>query len=460
MRLALALLILFAASEAHAQDLPVAQVNWRYEEDWSTLRDHVVKDAPWWLPAKYQPLTADGKVWVSFGLEARVRYEGFQGNEWGSADAPDDGYLWLRAMPHADLHAGPVRVFVQGIAGYAAGVAGGAGPVDETGLDLLQGFADVTLPLGKRGSLMVRGGRELVALGSERLIGIRYGPNILQAFDGWRATATLHGVKVNLMRLRPVAIGPSDFDDATDKTRLLTAAYATVPLGLGTDAAFDLYYLDYHRDLGTFVQGSAEEDRHTLGVRFFGTAGDWSWNWEAILQRGRFGDGPIRAWSIASETSRAFPHAPLSPTLRLRANAVSGDHDPADPKLGTFNPLFPKGKYFGELSPIGPYNIVNVHPDVDLHLGRGFSFNIAAVAYWRQSRGDGVYDMPGQIIREGSGSGAHYIGTQGEAVLSWEPNAALSMLASYSIFEPGRFIEETGPARTIHMVGLETMYRF
>jgi hypothetical protein len=454
-----ALILLTAAGAAGAQELPVDQVPWRYDEDWSVLRGRAVDDPPWWLPAKYVPLDRDGRLWLSSGLEARARYEGFRGNEWGSAGAPDDGYLWLRFFPHLDVHAGPVRAFVQGIGGYAIGVEPAAGPADETGIDLLQGFADIRIPIGSEAAITLRGGRELMALGSERLIGTRYGPNIPQPFDGVRAIADLGPVRVNAFWLRPVRIGPGDFDDASDGALRLAGAYLTLPLRIGRRSGLDAYFLDYHRDLGRFDQGEAEEDRQTWGARFFGRSGNWAWNWEAMLQTGRFGGGRIHAWSIASETSRDFPNVPLRPSFRLRANIVSGDPDPADPDLGTFNPLFPKGNYFGELSPIGPYNIVNLHPDVTLDFGRGFGFSLAGVAYWRESRRDGVYNMPGQLIRSGQASRAAFVGAQAEAVLSWQPDPALSMAVSYSIMEPGEFIEESGPSRTIHMIGLETRIR-
>jgi hypothetical protein len=260
--------------------------------------------------------------------------------------------------------------------------------------------------------------------------------------------------------VRPVRIGRHDFDDDSDETRRLQGVYSTVPLKIGRQAGVDVYFLDYHRDLAKFDQGAAVENRQTWGTRFFGSAGDWKWNWEVMLQRGRFGANRIRAWSIATETSRALPKLPLKPLLRLRANIASGDKDPADGELNTFNPMFPKAKYFGELSPIGPYNIINVNPAVDLDLGRGFDLAFAGVAYWRQSPGDGVYDIAGHLIRSANGSHARFIGTQEEVVVGWQANAALSLTASYSLFQAGRFIKETGPSRTIHMVGLESQYRF
>ena len=459
MRIASALTLLLPAAAA-AQAVPVDQVNWRYDEDWSVLRTAASGDAPWWLPAKYVPLGAGGSDWLSLGVDSRVRYEGLKGNNWGSADTPDDGYLWFRLMPHADLHAGPARVFVQGIAGYSNGVAGGPGPVDETAIDLLQGFADLRVPFGSGASLTLRAGRELMPLGTERLVGIRYGTNIPQPFDGARAMLRIGKVRVDAFRVRPVRIGRHDFDDEADGTRRLQGIYSTIPLTIGRGGGLDVYLLDYRRRLGKFDQGAAAENRQTWGARFFGRKGGWAWNWEAMLQRGRFGRDRIRAWSIATETSHAFPKLPLKPLLRLRANAASGDRDPADGALNTFNPMFPKAKYFGELSPVGPYNIVNVNPALDLDLGHGFDLGFAGVAYWRETAREGVYDIAGKLIRSGSGTRAHFIGTQEEAVLGWQADPALAFTASYSLFQAGRFIRETGPSRTIQMVGLEAQYRF
>ncbi|OHD05174.1 alginate export family protein [Sphingopyxis sp. RIFCSPHIGHO2_12_FULL_65_19] len=449
---AFALLAALLPFAAWAQE--VQQTNLRYDEDWSLL-----SDAPGegWRAAKYLPLTDDGAAYLTLGGEARGRFEGFDDNLWGDPPAPDDAYLWLRVMPHADLHAGAARVFVQGIAGYARGVGAGEGPADESGIDLLQGFADIRLPLGDSGTLTVRGGRELVALGSERLVGIRYGPNIPQAFDGVRAIVDHGPIRIDAFHLRPVAVAGGDFDDKTSKERQLDGVYATV--APASDLGIDAYWLGYENEAARFAGRVGRETRDTFGLRVFGQRGNLGWNWEAMLQRGDFAGVPVRAWSLATETGWRFSGAPLEPRLRLRANIASGDDDPADHRLGTFNALFPKGKYFGELSPIGPRNIVNVHPSVDFNLGRGVTVELAAARFWRESRGDGIYDLPGGLIRPASGSAARHIGDQVEISADWQAGAWLSFAASLSAFRPGAFIRDTGPARTIHMVGAEAMLK-
>ncbi|PTR34077.1 alginate export protein [Luteibacter sp. OK325] len=441
---------LLATTPVFAQQLP-AQVAWRYDEDWSVLKNLDPAGLPPWTAGKYVELTPGGKVWLTTGLEIRARYEGYHGNGWGSAPAPNDGYLWLRALPYAALRAGPLKVFVQGIAGYVTGLATQPGPADKTGIDVLQRFGEVSLKLADT-AIEVRDGRELVALGSERLVGLRYGPNIPQPFQGMHANIQTGSVRLQLLSVRPVTIGPNDFDDRSSATRRLDAVYATISFD---QSGTDIYALDYRNRSEQVEQGIGKEHRETYGARYFGNAGRWGWNWEAMLQTGHFSGMPVHAWSLGTETS--YRISPV--TIRLRADTISGDHDAGDHTLQTFDPMFPKGKYFGELTPIGPSNIVNLHPGVDLDLRRDLTMGLAVIDYWRQSRGDGIYGIAGNLLRSGSANHARHIGVQEELVLNWHPHPLVSVLASYSVFEPGAFIEQTGPAHIIHMIGLETMFR-
>lgn len=438
---------------AHAQEVP--QTNLRYDEDWSNLPED---RRTGWRQAKYLELDRQGDIHLTLGAEMRARFEGFDNRQWGDPPASDDSYLWLRAMPHADLHAGPARVFVQGIAGYARGVSAGKGPIDETGLDLLQSFVDFRLGFGDKGSLTLRGGRALIALGSERLVGSRYGTNVPQAFDGVRAIADHGPGRINIFRLRPVAIGGSDFDDKRSTSRRLDGVYTTITpsKGLGVDA----YWFGYENEDARFTGRTDRETRDSFGLRLFGNRGSLGWNWEAMVQRGRFGADKIRAWSLATETSWRFSNVPLTPGVRLRANVASGDRDPGDGRLGTFNPLFPKAKYFGDLSPIGPRNIVNVHPSIDFSPGSGVRVELAASRFWRESRGDGAYDVPGQLIRPAGASRARHIGDQFEISATWQASDIFSLSGSLSAFRPGPFIRETGSAGTIRMASAEAMLKF
>jgi hypothetical protein len=251
--------------------------------------------------------------------------------------------------------------------------------------------------------------------------------------------------------------------ELTGPILILTGRFVWLGAGMldGTGkTGIDLYYLGYRNRDAVFEQGEGREVRHTLGVRSFGRASDWHWNVEGMLQFGRFDGMPIHAWSVGTELGHAFPGVPLKPDIVTRFNIVSGDRKSSDHALQSFNALFPKGKYFGELSPVGPCNIVNGHLGATFDLGRGWGFGMAGMACWRQSLGDGIYQIPGSLLRSGAGSRARFIGKQVEATVSWLVAPELELSASVSAFQPGRFIRETGPANTIHMLGLESNFRF
>lgn len=395
---------------------------------------------------------------LSTGVELRLRYEGIRNSGWGQDRPADDRYWLVRALPYADLTFGSsLRLYGQLVAADALGKDGPLAPPDADRIDLLQGFAELRAPLGGAEATLTLGRRTL-AFGSERLVGRRYGPNVPRAFDSVSGALGSGAWRAEAVYGRPIRTAAEPFDDARDPDRRLVALYATRRLGEHT--GIDAYWIGVHSRGATFDQGTADERRHNLGVRVFGQAGGWDWNWEGMGQIGRFGDGDIRAWSLATETGYRWADAWLRPRLGLRANIASGDDDPADPDLGTFDPLFPKGKYFGELTPIGPYNLINLHPTLDLDLSGGFGLGLAAVAYWRESGRDGVYDVTGNLLRSGAGSGARFVGTQGELVLSYSDGRSFEAMVSYSLFRPGPFIEDTGPARTIHFVGLEAVLTF
>jgi hypothetical protein len=407
------------------------------------------------LAHKYVALNNDGSTYAVIGAEFRARYEGYANNLTSDMDARDDGYLWLRALPYADLHITRVRIFAQPIAAYARGVEPAAGPADGTGLDLLQGFAETSL--GPRGRFVVRAGRQLVSLGSERLVGTRYGPNVPRAFDGVRFDASGKTAKLSLLWARPVAVGPHDFDDRSSKTRSLWAAYATLAVRSGKA---DIYYLGARNSAAAWDTAGGKETRHTLGVRSFGVQSGWQWNLEVIGQIGELGQKRIRAWSVATEVARTFHEAPLAPTIDVKLNVASGDSNRDDNTLGTFDALYPKGQYFGELTPIGPYNMINAHGGANLRPLPDLVVGVAASDYWRHRRADGVYDVPGGLLRSGELSRARHVGSQVELTMDWQATRHVAVSASLSTFWPGQFLRETGFTENIGMAAFEVAHKF
>lgn len=430
----------------------------RYSEDWSQLADPANRKGDWAETFKYVPLNGDGTIYLTTGLEARARYEGYDNVNWGAA--PDDDYSWHRLMPYVDLHVGKVRLFAMPILSAIAGTDRPRRPADTTGVDMLQAFVDVEAAGPGGATLRLSGGRKLVSLGSGRFIDRRYGTGVPLPFDGVEAVLAGKRRRITGFYLRPVDTRQGAFNDRRSRDKAVWGVYATQWRGAARLSGIDAYYIGLRDRHAVFDQGAGRQVAHSFGARIFGDDGAWYWNIEAAVQRGRFAGHRSAAWGAGIEAGHRFRNAPLRPETGLTADIVSGDDDPDDPKLGTLNPLFPNGKYFGALSPIGPRNLIHLRPSTTIHPHESLALSLTGVAYWRQSDRDGIYAIPGLLVRSGRDSDARFIGKQIELAASWQATAQLNLTASLSAFDPGPFIRDTGPARTIRMAGAQTTFRF
>ena len=82
---------------------------------------------------------------------------------------------------------------------------------------------------------------------------------------------------------------------------------------------------------------------------------------------------------------------PMRPRLGLRADTTSGDRDPMDTKLGTFNGLFASAAYFGLIATSGPANHLDVQPQLGLEVSRTVSVSVGWLVFWRREAADGIY---------------------------------------------------------------------
>jgi len=172
-----------AAGEVKRPALQIGSAG-RFNEDWSTLEGvDTSKTDDFWDRLKYIPLTADQNVWLSLGGQIRERVEYFDQFQFGSsAPKRSDTYLLSRFRLNADLHVTPYfRIYAEGRSALATDRdlegRNSTGFYDQA--DLLNGFADIMIPFGKETSVTLRGGRQELILGSQRLVGLATSPRSL-----------------------------------------------------------------------------------------------------------------------------------------------------------------------------------------------------------------------------------------------------------------------------------------
>jgi len=451
-----------ASASADAPDEPRKYQLLRDDENWAWLREpHESTDL--WDPLKYVPLVhGRSDLYLTIGGETRQWVEGYHNELWGQTGIPTNVYWLQRYMLHLDTHLTQyLRVFAQLKSGIEAGRIGGPRPVDEDLLDFNQLYVDaVAVPgasLDDDPKLLARVGRQEMSYGSGRLIDVREGPNVRFGYDGVRIISRPDPFRIDAFAVRPDLTNPGAFDDGWNPHQAFWGAWGTLNLPW---LLVDTYYLGLERDSFKYQKVAGEEWRHTVGARVRGKFEVADVEIEAAYQFGEVGTTTIAAWTLASETVLRGAALPLAPVLTLGFGATSGDRGPASASLGTFSPLFPRGAYFGLVAANGPSNNVSPHAALALSLPWHLSLSVEAWAFWRESVNDGVYSVPGFLLRPGAPDQGRYLGTQVEGYVTWQAGGHLSLNGTFAYFATGTFFETNLPGKDITYAATWATYKF
>ena len=451
-----------SASSA-SQDVPDRSYKLlREDEDWSFLADPANRQ-DFWDPLKYIRIRRGHNDWyLTFSGEARELWEQEGNNNWGQQPYWNNFFL-ERYVLGVDAHFGKhVRTFVQFKSGLESFRIGGPRPIDEKKLDFQNAFLDLSTA-GDRNWLTLRVGIQELEYGSGRLIDVREGPNVRLSFIGFRLLNKLGPWRVDAFALRPRLDNFGFFDDYPDHQVEFWGAYGWRPLP--HEVTLDTYYLGLNRAEATYQRGTAPEQRQSLGARFSHPIAKkergWDFDYEAVWQFGSFGSANILAWTAGSDTGYTVPTWRFKPRFSLKADISSGDN-PKTNTLGTFYPLFPMGNYFGVLNDLGPgpLNFRDLHPRVLTDWGHGVTVSTDWVFYWRQSLNDGVYSVPGMLIRPSGSSNARFVGQRPGIETRWQATHHLWFQADYGIFYAGKFLKQTEPGRNLNYWALWAGYKF
>lgn len=413
----------------------------RYDENYEFLKDSTRN---FYENLKFNPLNKDKDIYVSFGGEARYEYVDFDNEDWGRLNIGHNNFLLQRYDLHADIHLGKnVRVFAQLRSALQNGRVNGPRGIDEDQLNIQNLFIDVNLWTKEDKRLTVRAGRQELDYGSGRLISVREGPNARLYFTGGKIMYSSSRFSIDAFAMMSDIVYKGVFDNQMSKQLNLWGAYSKIIFPKAGN--LDLYYLGIRRDESLFEEGIAPERRHTIGTRLWKYGGGFIYNLEAAYQFGTFGSGNISAWTASADIGYLFENIKFKPSINLRNDYISGDKTKGDGNLQTFNPLYPKGGYFGFSPQIGPVNLIDIHPYATMDLLPELKMQIDMVFNWRYSLQDGVYRPSGSLNLPGSASNKRYIGTAYLANFTYSINKYISFVSGIQYFKTGAFINDIIP---------------
>ena len=225
-----------------------------------------------------------------------------------------------------------------------------------------------------------------------------------------------------------------------------------------------VFYIGLDRKRGVFDQDAGRETRHTLGFRAFGQFPTLDYNFDAFLQLGSFktsaGADNIRAWAVSADIGYVVNHTNFKLRLGVRGDVTSGDPNPKDNVLHTFNPLLPGTTYSDTIGLIGASNSIAVFPNLRLLPKKNITITFGPAFFWRHSTRDGIYSINVSPLRTGQLSKSRFVGAQPSFRFDWSIQRHWSCTAILSAFETGNFLKETPPGKSTSYVTSWLTFRF
>jgi hypothetical protein len=473
--LALQSLLLYGVLPARAQsEKPTGEVKrpalqigsaLRFNEDWSTLEgvDTTTTD-DFWDRLKFIPLTPDQSVWLSIGGQARARMEYFDNFQFGaSAPKRSDLYLLSRFRLNTDLHITPYfRLYFEGKSALSTDRdlqgRNSTGFYDQA--DLFNGFADVVIPFSKDAGVTLRGGRQELLFGSQRLVGPGDFTQVPHTFDGAQAIVRIADWTVIPFWSQAVIVDKYKFDKSSPD-RQLYGLYTTAPAHL-LPMNLDLYYLGANNRTAAFNSTTGRENRHTLGLRTSGKIDQTNWDFdlEGAGQFGTVGSGNIGAGMFTAVLGYTFPIKEWSPRAYFEFDYASGDRKRGG-GVGTFNQLFPNGhSYLGYIDYIGRQNIITPNAGIAITPIRDLTLTLQQYLFWRASDRDSIFNKSSAVLRAANGTHARYVGAETDLLATYNFTRHLQGYAGYSFFSTGGFIKKTGRDSNSQFVYTALQYTF
>jgi hypothetical protein len=454
-RLCFTWVFLLAMKTLFAQDVAFKPL--RYEEDNAKFKNDS-SGSPY-RKVKYIALDTNSS-YLSLGGEVRYQYFKYKNPGWGTEPKDRDGFLLKRILAHADVHIGKrVRIFSQIQSSLIAGSVGPKSPVDENPLNMHQLFVDFSLSKKMEKSILLKLGRQELSYGSQRLISVREGPNNRHAFDALRLIITQNNVRADAfystyVKARNIVFG----ERVWDRSSQLWGSY--IALNYTSQVPnLDVYYFGVKND-AIFVDAQGKDQRHSIGTRLWKKVGKVNYDLEAVYQFGSLSKSRIKAWTASLNAFSQLKTFPFAPVIGLKTELISGDKAYDDLRINTFNPLYPRGAYFGLASLIGPYNLSDLHPYIEFELGRIVTWSVDYDMFWRMSSNDGIYAVNGSLIHDGRNINVKEIGDQLGTDVSVQLNPFLFCSLEFTHFNAGKFLQKAGMGKDIYMTGITIAVKF
>jgi len=298
--------------------------------------------------------------------------------------------------------------------------------------------------------MTIRIGRQENGFDLQRFLSVRDGPNVRQAYDGATAAYTRGPWRFIALYTDPVQnLNLGAFDDYSSPH--LSFGLVRIERKITSSSSLSAYVGRFRHDDARFPRASGNERRNLVDVRFTGTGGGYDWDAEGMAQNGNIGARAIHAWATGAIVGRTFDRTPLRPRVSLQFDAASGDTNPTDNQLNTFNPLFPSGYYFTTAGYTTYANLVHVKAGFSLAPRSNCHLRAGVGSEWRATIADAIYTLPDVPVPNTAGRGGHYVGAYGQVRADYARASHIALALEFVHFAVGPTIVSAGGHNTDYL---------
>jgi hypothetical protein len=424
-------------------------------------------DAEWQSPsdALKRMRFGDDLFMLSVGGEERIRAV----NEVNSRlSGKNNNYDLLRTRVYGDLwYEDKIRVYVEYIDAQSFNQNLPPAPIDVNKSDLLNAFADIRICTIDGSPVYVRGGRQELCFGSQRLISPLDWANTLRTFNGVQVFRYSEKLETSFFWTQPVIINPTRFDSVDDKQNFSGAWFTYRPV---KNQAIDFYYLDLDNDNHTFLGETVGKARpkgsfntSAFGARYAGNQENLLFDFEGVYEFGPWSNQDTSAGAYTAALGWNFSKLPTTPQFWISWDFASGDHNPGTTDThGTFNQLFPFGHYyFGYLDLVGRQNIQDLNFQTVFWPQKWITCWAQYHLFRLDSAKDALYGPASQVLRvDPTGRAGKDVGNELDLVTNFHLAQNQDIWVGYSKLYEGSFLKKTGPGPSPELFYLQYSFRW
>ncbi len=342
----------------------------------------------------------------------------------------------------------------------------------ENYMDVRQFYVEASklgsLPEAHLSNVGIRGGRQELSYGAQRLLGGFNWSNIAQTFDAGKLMLAFDDYKLNadiFGGTKTPANSPREADDFYDgSTNDTTGGYYATYKGI-ENVTLENYLISRktNKNVSFGPSGSRELDEYTFGGRAVGKVPDHRLDYEVELakQWGDFDHFDIDALMAVVIVGHTFDYA-WSPRLAFEFDYASGDNDSSDEKRRTFDNLYPTNHlFYGYMDRASLQNLNDYSFQLSANPTKKLKLETNLHLIYLDTAKDSLYNAGRGVTRTATGAGVDtHVGNELDLLAKYKACDYVDFLAGYSHLFAGDYLRDSGADDDGDFAYVQTTFSF